>query len=291
MFLVLIVFLFLPSISLGWLSPLTEVLHTWCLDRIAAHTSQIEIQSALICGERLPFGKIRKIFTDAGLIHLMVVSGAHLIFLEKNLNFLPQWPYKNLFTAFCLIFYSLVAELHPPIFRALISFFLSAFSKKFQLHWNSYWRVMFSGIICIILNPHWISSISLQLSWTGALAFSYSKHSKLMAQILSYMLILPLISQWTTIHPLSIGLNWILFPLISITLFPLSILSFIFPYLYPITQVLWSSMIQFLTFLQPFLEKIPFYINPIPFSFRWIYIGILFLIFQILEKIIYKTKK
>ena len=290
MFLILIALLFLPGLSLGWLSPLTEFLHTWCLDRVLSYTAQTEIHSALICGKRLPLeSSVRKIFTDVGLIHLMVVSGAHLIFLEKTLNTLPKWPYKNISTIFCLIFYSLIAELHPPIFRALISFFLSAFSKKFQLHWNPYWRVMFSGMICIIFNPEWISSVSLQLSWAGALAFSY-KHSRLMAQILSYMLILPLISQWTSLHPLSIALNWIFFPLISITLFPLSVLSFICPLFYPFTQFLWNLLIQLLAFLQPIFETVPFYIQPIPFSFRWIYIGIIFLLFQAVEKILYQWK-
>ena len=290
MLLILLILLFIPSLSLEWLSPITETLHGWCLERISSQTSQTDIHSALICGKRLPFGELRKIFTDTGLIHLMVVSGAHLVFLEKSLSVLPQWPYKNVFTAVCLVFYSLIAELHPPIFRALVSFFLSAISKKFQLHWNSYWRVMFSGVICVILNPSWISSISLQLSWTGALVFSYSRHSRWMAQVLSYMFILPLISQWTSLHPLSIGVNWLLFPLIAVTLFPLSILSFIFPFLYPLTQHLWTMLIHCLVWIQPFLKNIPFYVQPIPFSFRWIYIGVIFVFFHTLEKILYRVK-
>lgn len=290
MILVLLIFLFIPSISLEWLSPVTEALHGWCLERIAQYTFQIDIQSALVCGKRLPSGELRKIFTDTGLIHLMVVSGAHLVFLEKNLSRLPHWPYKNIFTVLCLIFYSLTAELHPPIFRALISFFLSAVSKKLQLHWSPCWRVMFSGIICVILNPEWISSISLQLSWTGALVFSYSRRSRWMAQVFSYVFILPLISQWNFLHPLSIGVNWLLLPLIAVTLFPLSILSFIFPFLYPLTQALWSILIQFLIHIQPFFENIPFYIQPIPFSFRWIYIGIIFVFFYTLEKILHQLK-
>lgn len=276
--------LILPAMfNLDFIQPFSFILHQWCLEHIQNHTENVEIYSALLCGKKLDFtGETRKIFAVSGLIHLMVVSGAHLIFLEKIWEFLPKWPYKNFFIATSLIIYALMTGLHPPVFRALSSFFIFRFSSYFKLFWSPCLRIMLSGVLSLICNPQWVFSTSLQMSWIGALAFSYSRYSKLMGNIMCYMLILPIISQWTTLHPISVLLNWILFPIISVTLFPLSVASFICPVFYHISEPLWSFLLQTLMWLRPFLEKVPFYIPTISPDLRWIYISFIFLISQFL---------
>ncbi len=267
--------------DLDFLFPLSEQLHSWCIQRVyQSHPDQIDIYLALLCGKRLPTGATRDVFTHLGLIHLMVVSGAHLIFLERMWSKLPHWPFKNVFIAFTLIVYTLMAGLHPPVFRALISFFLHRFSNMFQLFWSPYWRIMLSGVLSLIFNPSWVTSISLQLSLIGALGFVSSRYSKFLSCVLCYILILPVLSQWTSLHPLTTGVNWIFYPIISVTLFPLSVLSFIFPFCYQITSYFWLKLIQFLQLLQPFLEQVPFYVYPIQGYWIWLYIGLIFLISQ-----------
>ena len=275
------IFISISPLDLELLLPLSEKLHTWCVDRIdQSYPNQRHIYLALICGKKLPAGDMRDVFTQVGLIHLMVVSGAHLIFLEKMWMKLPHWPFKNIVIAFSLMIYALTAGLHPPVFRALISFFLHRFSKKYQLFWSSYWIIMLSGVLSLICNPSWVSSVSLQLSLLGALGFSYARYSKLFSCVLCYVFLLPVLSQWTSLHPLTAGVNWIFYPVISVTLFPLSVLSFVFPVFYPVVSYFWLKLIQFLKLLQPFLEQIPFYIYPIEGPWVWIYIGLIFLVSQ-----------
>ena len=278
------VFNILISVSpfdLELLLPLSEKLHTWCVQRISqSRPDQIDIYLALLCGKRLPIGDMRDVFTQTGLIHLMVVSGAHLIFLEKMWMALPHWPFKNIFITVSLAVYTLMAGLHPPVFRALLSFFLHRFTIKFQLFWSSYWIIMLSGVLSLIFNPKWIFSVSLQLSLIGALSFVSARYSKLFSCLLCYVLLLPVLSQWTSLHPLTAGVNWIFYPIISITLFPLSVLSFVFSFCYPLTSYFWLKLIQFLTLLRPFLEQIPFYIYPIKGPWVWLYIGLIFFISQ-----------
>ena len=286
----LLFLILIPRIPFENLVELTHFLHDWCLKRVSTYAENKEIQSALICGKTLPLGPSRNLFTQAGMIHLMVVSGAHLMFLEKSLSIIPHWRYKRFLIIVLLTFYSFCTQMNPPILRALISVFLKEFSKKFQLHWDSFYRLIISGIACLTLNPQWIASASLQLSLVGTLAFSYSRQSKLIAHILCFIFIVPLVSQWSVLHPLSILLNWILFPLFSAVIFPLSILSFIFPFLYPFTQFLMDQFILILTYLQPFLQYVPFVLKPIPFSIRWIYIAVLFFIFKYLTQINQKAR-
>ena len=255
------------------------------------HMPSIKKFKKLLCVEKnLPLGSFRQVLTQSGMIHLMVVSGAHLMFLEKSLNIFPQWKYKKILTLWILSFYTLFTQMNPPILRALVSIFLREFSQKFSLHWDSYYRLILSGLICLTLNPYWITSTSLQLSLVGTLAFSYSQHSRLMAQFLSFAFIVPLISQWSALHPLSILLNWILFPFFSAIIFPFSLLSFLFPVFYPLTQFFMDRFILILTNIQPFLEFVPVVIKPIPFSLRWIYVCLLLLIFKCLTMINHKAE-
>ena len=267
--------------NLDFLFPLSEQLNAWCIQRIyQSAPAQADIYLALLCGKRLPAGELRDMFSQAGLIHLMVVSGAHLIFLEKMWAQTPHWPFKNVFIVLSLILYTLMAGLHPPVFRALMSFFIYRFSNVFQLFWSSYWRIMLSGVLSLMFRPEWVSSISLQMSLIGALGFASARYSKLLSCVLCYILLLPILSQWTSLHPLTAGVNWIFYPIISVTLFPLSVFSFIFPFCYWITSSLWIKLIQFLKLLQPFLEQTPFYVYPIQGNWIWLYIGLIFLISQ-----------
>ncbi len=274
--------LFISPFNLEIFNPIIQTLHEWCLYRVNEHTmDHTDIYSALLCGKRLEERSIRTIFTQVGLIHFMVVSGAHLIFLERLWNKFPSWPFKNILIFFSLLIYSLMSGLNPPVLRALISFLIHRLSQKIKLSWNPYWRVMVSGVITLILKPHWIASTSLQLSWIGSLGFVTARYSTLVSSFLCYFFILPIISQWTVLHPLSIGMNFIFFPLLSITLFPLSIFSFIFPVFFPITSFFWSLWIQFLNSLQP-LFKATFYIPSLSGFNVWIYICIIFFILQVL---------
>ena len=198
----------------------SSFLHEWCLNRIAI-TENREIYEALICGKKLPFfGELRGLFSSAGLVHFMVVSGAHLIFLEKCWSILPKHSGKSALVAASLILYALMTQMHPPVFRALVSFFIFQISNHFKLFWSPCWRIMFSGGISLLFNPAWVISTSLQMSWAGALAFSYARGIKLLACVMAYLVLTPWISQWTLLQPASVLLNWTLFAIITILLFP-----------------------------------------------------------------------
>ena len=276
--------LFLTNFSLEDLAPLSAALQQWCLDRVEAKArSSAEIYSALLCGKKLSYqSHIREVFEGAGLIHLMVVSGAHLIFLEKLWKPIPRFKFKNWCIAASLILYALMAGLYPPVVRALAGFVLARICRQWKLFWSPYWRVILSGVICLIISPSWISSISLQMSLIGALAFSYSCYSKFLGNAMCYTLLLPILSQWTLLHPASVFINWAFFPLISITLFPLSVLSFIFPFLYNAVNPLWSFLIKILGRLEIFLKHPPFYIPPLNPHWIWAYIAIIFFVSQCL---------
>ena len=149
--LILVILCVNPFSVLAPLRSGSRILHQFCLQTVhsggyskagpedTAQTGEVltDIYSALLCGERLPEGELKHTFVALGIIHLMVISGCHLIFLEKMWkNLLPDFRFKNIFLTGFLFIYSLSAGCTPPVLRALFSLLLSRINKKFKLFWS-----------------------------------------------------------------------------------------------------------------------------------------------------------
>ena len=200
--------------SLGFLVNIEELsfyLHDQCLDILPLKGKWLPVYKALICGQRLPRGPIKQAFVEGGLIHLMVVSGAHLMFLEKLWIKLPLPFFKKSGLFFFLLFYALITQLHPPVVRALFSFFLFQMSRSYKFFWNHPFVTHLSGILCLMCSPQWIHSLSLQLSWLAALAQGTSSSSFKRA-FFTYIIVFPIVSQWQFLHPLTVLINWLAAP-------------------------------------------------------------------------------
>src|SRR5690606_21478326 len=96
-----------------------------------------------------------------GLLHLIVVSGAHLIFLENAIlrplfHFTPS-RVKSLGSSFCIIGYCFLAGLQEPLVRALFQ----RSTWKFQSQ-----SIFLSGALTAFFFRE--ISLSLLLSWSCA---------------------------------------------------------------------------------------------------------------------------
>ncbi len=240
------------------------------------------IYSALLCGEKLPEGQIKSAFIALGIIHLMVISGAHLIFLERVWkNLLPDFRFKNLLLAFFLLIYSMCAGLKPPVLRALFSLMLSRVNKELKLFWSPYLRVQVSGLLCLFCQSSWFHSLSLQLSWIAGMGMSNHRLSRLKSCALTFILILPIVSQWSGSHPLSILLNWLAGPIAGSALLPLSLLTLPFPFLRFFTDRLWGYFLNLMNSLRPVMENKGIELTWSFSSFEiWIYICSAFVLLQ-----------
>ena len=261
--------------------------HKKCLQISFLQSEFRDIYRALICGKRLPEGLIKETFIRNGLIHLMVVSGAHLLFLEKlwkNLN--P--PLFQASGIICLLtLYALTANFHPPVLRALFSFLLLKISGSYKLFWSPTLITHLSGILCLIHSPSWVFSPSLHLSWIASLAQHLSP-SRLKKSLLTYLIILPVCNRWQFLHPFTVFINWILAPFIGSVLFPLSLLTVLFHPLSPMTDKLWKGILNGLSFFQMFIPHFHLIKWHIPEKGIWIYILLVFFIIEITS--VYKKR-
>ena len=248
-------------------------LHHLCLEQLNFKTPMADIYKSLVCGKKLPTGGIKKLFIQGGLIHLTVVSGAHLLFLEQFWKKLPlPVLLKTHGLIIMLILYALASHLHPPVLRALFSFFLFRLSHSLKLFWSAHWITLFSGILCLIYQPTWVHSFSLQLSLLASL-LQHISTSSIKKCFFIYLFILPVVNRWQALHPLTVLINWTLAPLISSLLFPLSFLSPFFPALYHLTDHLWAIAFHTLKVVTIFPSQSPLMKWHISKEWIWPYIG------------------
>ena len=282
--LILIIILCVNPLSLmDALGPLCRLLHQACVDRVLSSGEGLwpEVYSALLCGENLQTPRVRRVFVSVGVIHLMVISGAHLIFIEKAFGCFPKFPFKNFILCVLLCLYALSAGLRPPVLRALFSLLLVYSIRRFKGFMSPYLRVQISGLLCLVCEGGWYQSLSLQLSWLASMGMCRRDFSRLKSCTLTYLLLLPIISQWGGSHPLSILVNWLVAPLASCLLLPLSFLSLLFPSFRFVTDRLWTWFIEGLNRLQPLMENQDVIWLPRLSSFQiWLYIVVVFMVLQ-----------
>jgi len=253
---------------------LSQDMHELCLQKLNFKAKFEDLYKALVCGKRLPGGQIKNLFVEGGLIHLAVVSGAHLFFLEKLWRTLPLPKLVKSHGIFIvLLLYALASQLYPPVVRALFSFILFRLSYTFKLFWNPCLVILLSGVLCLIYQPSWVYSLSLQLSLLACLLY-HSSNKALKKCFLIYIFTFPIINRWQSLHPFTIFINWLLAPLVSSLLFPLTILSPFFSFLYPLTDGLWSLVFKFLKLFQ-FISSNKLFLTKwyLPENWIWFYVS------------------
>lgn len=244
LFFLLIFSLFIAQIFrisvLDFFLDVAKTAHLFCVENLPAHSPSIFELRALVCAENFTHLNQSYLYINSGLIHLFVVSGAHLLLLERALGYnlikkyMPPTAVILLLTA-----YAFACELSAPVTRALLSFYLGAILFRRHIQWPFYHRVLVTGMVCLLLQPKWISSISLQLSWLAAFTVGFTEQftthlSTFWRQSLFFIVLFPTLVFLQIATPISIVLNLFFAPVLEFFLFPLGLLVWFLPQLHPV---------------------------------------------------------
>ncbi len=198
------------------------------------------LYESLVCGVDLPAGEARQLFVDTGLIHVMVVSGSHLVFLEVFLGFLSP-----LLRLAVLGGYSFLVGFQAPVMRAFLRRAIGPALVR-QKGLTSLQIEAATVVLALSLYPPWILSRSFLMSWMCGLAMCsprlWVKRPHIDLAVKCYAFLLPFCGG----SPLSILWNILLAPFVGILLFPASLLVVIFPPLHGLTDILWTAFIALL---------------------------------------------
>ena len=187
-----------------------------------------ESLAALICGENFAKTKQSFLLTQSGLIHLFVVSGSHLIFLEQLLVIIGCG--EHIIGGALFAFLWLTGGTAPAL-RAFLYWVISQTNELEKLNWGRSQRALIAGFLCLVIL--WgEQTFSLLLSWTCAaiLIFSSEFFKDSIKLLLGQQILITAITNLVFFNfngnPIwSLIANLIAITFMEVVLFPLAILT------------------------------------------------------------------
>ena len=222
--------------------------------------------------------EIYKYFQDAGVAHVLVVSGLHVgfvyTFLYFGLKFLVfDRGLRIIFSSFFTVFFMLLTGCSPPVVRATIIVLSFSISELLSRKQNSVRSLIFAAFVVLLINPSNLFSVSFQLSFFACFGIIY-----FYPMVYSYLKTFveklhPLLNYIIKLFLMTTSAQVATIPLIGYYFNKFSIISFLSNiFVIPITSVLlWFSILGYIT---SFLTKINFIMWKIIEFLTFVYINI-----------------
>ena len=234
------------------------------IDKISNNNAYLSI---FLLGDKSSLSKeVIESYRNNGIIHLFSISGMHislftmiLFFILKRLSYNNYYNYGVVIVF--LLFYTIFIGSSPSLIRSFVMYLLFALNKLLNIK-ASKTNIMYLLLsILITVNPYYIYNQAFWFSYliSFSLIFKRSqiKHIKnkliksLYISYLSFLVSLPIcLYNNFQINILSILLNIVFIPLVSLIIFPLSLICFVFP-----------KLISVLYFLTKIIENISLLID------------------------------
>ena len=244
------------------------------------------IINALLFGQRILLDQETiQSYSNAGVIHILAISGLHvgiiymiLGFLFKPLNRIKNGKIINLILVLgTLWFFAFLSGLSPSVTRAVLMFSILAIGKHFNQQASTLNTIAVSALILLCYNPNYIFDVGFQMSYAAVISivllnpyFNYFHFSK--NRILKYSTDIILVSLAAQIGVLPLSIYYfnqfpILFLVANIIVIPLTtlilalgiltlFLNFISPSIASIIGIVLSKVIghmnQYITWIASF---------------------------------------
>lgn len=218
-------------------------------------------------------------YQELGISHLFAISGMHIMFITSFLFKICSYLFDKKKTSFLIVvliltFYILLLYESPSAFRAYFLFILSYLNRHYKWGYSTLQLLFFVAIFSILKNPFVLLQIGFQYSFIICFflvaqnrkpSSSYIKNlfqTSLLASLVSFPLSVYHFHQF---HFGAVLFNMIAVPFVSLLLFPLSFLSFFFPFLNPILGMsisffhIFIQIFQWFSFLNLTFMAIPSY--------------------------------
>lgn len=142
-------------------------------------TQTESVLNALLLGDKTSLDfETYSSFTNAGVIHILAISGLHigilylfLSFILKPLNLLKQGKiYQFTIVIGFLWFFAFITGMSPSVTRAVMMFSIIAIGKVLNRDNNLYNAIAVSALLLLIYNTNYLFDIGFQLSYAAVLS-------------------------------------------------------------------------------------------------------------------------
>ncbi len=196
---------------------------------------------------------MKKIYQNIGISHLFAISGMHISLLssliQKLLKKLKIEENKRYFiTIIILSLYGLITGFSASVLRGILFYIVFSINRIFYFYIKNYNLFIIVLCISILYNPKFLLMISFYYSFIISISLiimsEYLSKGNYIIKLLktsfiSFIISLPIsIYNFYQINILSILFNLICVPIVSIIIFPLSLICTIFSFLIPLYNIL-----------------------------------------------------
>ena len=230
-----------PSIEL--ISKNNNILYT-LKNKMIKHSNKYNSKAyikAFVLGKKDDID-IMEDYRKLGISHLFSVSGMHASLFLCVLNFLlKKVKLKNIFIFMFLLLLNFLTGFTESLLRCTLFIVLSFINKKYYLKLKNIHILILTLIILLFYRPYFIYSIgfcfSFIITFYIILFSKYIKNNNYFVKLFKVSLICFLSSisliiySFYNINLLTILFNMIFVPIISLFIFPLSIITFLIPQL------------------------------------------------------------
>ena len=262
-------------------------------DRIERNNSSIYLKLFLLGNKEELDYNISSTYSNNGISHLFAVSGMHIslltliIYLILN-KFIKNKILNNIIVSIFLVFFSFLTSFSSSVLRAVMLFILCKIFKRIKTQYIL--LIIFMSLI--LYNPFYIYDIGFLYSFIitfGLIIFSDKINGKnyfikvFKTSLISFLLGIPIsILNFHEINLISPILNIIFVPFISFIIFPLSIITFVFPPL----SCIFNFFINILEGLSIFFNNITYF----KLILKHVSLFYIFLYYFVITFILYKNK-
>ena len=198
---------------------------------------------AFIIGEKNEL-EYYNLYKENGINHIFALSGMHIAYITIILSFvLKKIKYKDYLIIIILSYYILLTDMTPSIIKSLIFYIILKFNKKHNFELKTINVLLLTISILLFINPLYINDIGFQYSiaTTIGLIISQKYYKKnylyniIITSCIANLFSIPItLNNYYQYNLLSIINNIINIPIISLIIYPLSWIIFIFKFLEPI---------------------------------------------------------
>ena len=192
------------------------------------------------------------VYQNNGTSHLLAVSGTHITVILLVLSFflkkLKEIP-KLIIISLILLFFAFITNNAPAVNRAIYFFIINRINKLGNLKLSNIQVLFITAFILLLLDPFTIYDLGFIYSFCISLGIMFYSDklngnlfiATLKVSIIAFLFSLPISSYINyEINISSILINLIFVPWISYVVFPIAIITFIFPLFNPILSILLS---------------------------------------------------
>ncbi|MGN6475999.1 MAG: ComEC/Rec2 family competence protein [Flavipsychrobacter sp.] len=166
--------------SAGSRSWINEV-HEWCtaqLQRYLPDKATEGLMQAMLIGDEVNMDSaMRQAYSETGIIHIVAISGSHILFFFAIISFLLGWikhrkyHWIKYIVAIPLIWvYVVMAGAPPSAVRSAIMFTILGIGFALEKSNNSLNHLLATAFILLCAQPMWLFAVGFQLSFLAVLS-------------------------------------------------------------------------------------------------------------------------